>query len=166
MGTDQFGSGGGFSFMNFSAADYAYQTAAVEAFLASQTAAELPLPNSYNPKGRATPDVCALGEGYQVVMGASVQTVGGTSASAPAFSSMVSLLNDARIRAGKPAMGFLNPWIYKNPAAFTDVTAGDDRWGRGPFRIMYGFNATKGWDPVSGVGSPDFPKMLQASSQA
>ena len=43
------------------------------------------------------------------------------SASAPAFAGMVSLLNEARLKAGKPTMGFLNPFLYANPDAFTDV---------------------------------------------
>jgi tripeptidyl-peptidase-1 len=49
--------------------------------------------------GRATPDVSALGEGYQVFVGGKAETVGGTSASSPAFASVVSLLNGARLNA-------------------------------------------------------------------
>lgn len=56
--------------------------------------------------------------------------VGGTSASAPAFAAMVSLLNEARLNAGKKQMGFLNPFLYANADAFTDVTEGFNRIGR------------------------------------
>lgn len=38
---------------------------------------------------------------------------------------IIALLNDARLRAGKPALGFLNPWIYSSGyKGFTDITAG------------------------------------------
>ena len=57
----------------------------------------------------------------QVYVHGQVQPVGGTSASSPAFAGMVSLLNEARFKAGKPQMGFLNPFLYANPTAFFDV---------------------------------------------
>ena len=37
---------------------------------------------------------------------------------------MVSLLNEARRQAGKPQLGCLNPFLYANAVAFTDVTRG------------------------------------------
>ena len=37
----------------------------------------------------------------------------GTSAATPTAASIFALLNDALICHGKPAMGFLNPWLYK-----------------------------------------------------
>ena len=38
---------------------------------------------------------------------------------------IIALLNDARLRAGKPALGFLNPWLYSSGyKGFTDITAG------------------------------------------
>jgi hypothetical protein len=38
---------------------------------------------------------------------------------------IIALLNDARLRAGKPALGFLNPWIYSSGyKGFTDITGG------------------------------------------
>ena len=50
---------------------------------------------------------------------------GGTSASAPTFASIVALINDRLVAAGKPVLGFLNPWLYSTAAdAFTDVTDG------------------------------------------
>jgi tripeptidyl-peptidase-1 len=158
MATDQFGSGGGFSTM-FPAPSW--QAAETKAYLAA--ASMLPPAGSYPPGGRATPDVSALGEGYMVGMNGNYQPVGGTSASTPAFSGLISLINDARLKAGKKPMGFLNPWIYQNTDCFTDVTKGTNRFGRGPFKIPYGFNATKGWDPVTGVGTPLFDKMLAAA---
>jgi subtilase family serine protease len=167
MATDQFGSGGGFSRMFTIADDASYQATAVKTYLA-QTGAGFKLPpaGSFPPGGRATPDVSALGEGYQVLMGTHVQSVGGTSASTPAFAGMVGLLNDARIQAGKKQLGFLNPFIYQNTDAFTDITKGNNAIGRGTFNLPYGFNCTQGWDPVTGVGTPIFGKLLAAALKA
>merc|ERR1739838_535597 len=111
-----------------------------------------------------TPDVAALGEGFQVLASGSVQSVGGTSASAPTFAGLVSLLNEARVKAGKPVMGYLNPWLYQYPEAFTDITVGTNAIGRGGESLgKYGFECTKGWDPVSGLGTPIFSKMVSAA---
>merc|ERR1712137_561665 len=158
MATDQFGSGGGFSWMFDAFQD---QKAAVANYL--KIASKLPPSASYPSSGRATPDVAALGEGFQVLASGSVQSVGGTSASAPTFSGLVSLLNEARLKAGKPAMGYLNPWLYQHGDAFTDITAGSDKVGRGGQPLKYGFACTKGWDPVTGLGTPIFSKMLSAA---
>jgi len=161
MATDQFGSGGGFSWLFDSFKD---QQEAVKQYLA--TAPQLPPNVSFPPGGRATPDVSALGEGYQVVLNGTINSIGGTSASTPTFAAIVSLLNEARLAAGNPSMGYLNPWLYQNPSMFTDVTAGSNAFGRGPFAIKYGFNCTKGWDPVTGLGTPKFDKMLQTALAA
>ena len=60
----------------------------------------IPLPpaGSYNRAGRATPDVSALAQGFQVIENGVYHAVAGTSASAPAFAALVSLLNDARLQ--------------------------------------------------------------------
>lgn len=47
---------------------------------------------------------------YAVVVDGEPELSGGTSAAAPVFASVIALLNDARFKAGKPALGFLNPW--------------------------------------------------------
>jgi len=159
MATDQFGSGGGFSQM-FPAFDD--QKAAIAHFF--QVSPPLPPEGSFPRGGRGTPDVSALGEGYQVIMHGTAESVGGTSASAPMFAGLISLLNEARSAKGMPAMGYLNPWLYKHPDAFTDITRGDNYRGRGPFVEPYGFNTTVGWDPVTGLGTPQFDKMLSAAT--
>lgn len=54
--------------------------------------------------------------------------IGGTSAAAPTFAGFVALLNDARLKAGLPSLGFLNPLIYTigelTPEGFNDITTG------------------------------------------
>ena len=66
MASDQFGSGGGFSYM-FDQTDAPWQVEAVAAYVAKGASLpKFPPPGSFPPHGRATPDVSALGEGYQV----------------------------------------------------------------------------------------------------
>jgi len=167
MATDQFGSGGGFSKQFGQSPNAKWQIEAVQAYVNNPPKdPHYPPPGSFPPKGRATPDVSALGEGYQVVTDGDVQSVGGTSASAPAFAGLVALLNEARLQKGMKAMGFLNPFLYANPDAFTDVTLGTNAVGRGSGPIKYGFNATKGWDPATGLGTPIFTKLLAAALNA
>lgn len=141
-----------------------WQSEAVAAYVANPPQdPHYPPAGSFDPKGRATPDICALGEGYQVYTDGNVQPVGGTSASTPAFAGMLALINEKRIQAGKPAMGLINPFLYQNADCFTDVTLGTNAIGRGTGPIKYGFNATKGWDPATGLGSPIFDKLLEAA---
>ena len=76
---------------------------------------------------------------------------------------MVSMLNEARFNAGKKAMGFLNPFLYKHEDAFTDVVEGSNKVGRGGQPLPYGWNCSKGWDPATGLGTPLFDKLLAAA---
>lgn len=89
---------------------------------------------------------------------------------------MITLLNDARIEAKKAPLGFLNPWLYSNAAsALNDVTVGGStgcdgnaRFGGaangGPVVPYASWNATQGWDPVTGLGTPNFEAMKKAAS--
>jgi hypothetical protein len=79
----------------------------------------VPPASSFDPTGRATPDAAVLGEGNQVIIDGEVTVQGGTSASAPVFAVVVSLLNQARLAQGSKQMGFLNPFLYANADAFT-----------------------------------------------
>jgi len=161
--TEQFGTGSGFSGLS---AVPSYQAAAVQKFMQSQQG-QLPPDNVWKTYkgtfGRGTADVSALGEGYNVVVQGSTYGVGGTSASTPTFSSLISLINTQLHRQGKKPMGFLNPWIYKNPQMFTDVVLGDDKLDRNGDPVPYGFNAVPGWDPPTGFGTPIYPAMLAAA---
>jgi tripeptidyl-peptidase-1 len=154
-----FGSGGGFSRSMF--APFAAQLSDVQQYL--KHAPQLPPSTLFNASGRATPDVAALGEGFQVLINGEVKTVGGTSASAPLFAGLVSLLNEARLQKDMPAMGFLNPWLYAHADALTDIVEGTNAIGRGGSPSPYGFNCTDGFDPVTGLGTPNFMKMLAAA---
>jgi len=166
MATDQFGSGGGFSDM-FSQDDAKWQIDAVQEYLSNPPKdPKFPPQESFSAHGRATPDVSALGEGYQVIISGRVASIGGTSASSPAFAGMVSLLNDARMGKGMKQLGFLNPFLYQNTDAFTDVVLGTNSIGRGTGPSPFGFKCTKGWDPATGLGTPKFDKLLTAALNA
>ncbi|KAJ3728737.1 subtilisin-like protein [Lentinula raphanica] len=112
----------------------------------------------YNASGRAYPDVSAQGERVEIVVDGETGLVAGTSCSSPIFSSVIALLNDELLSAGKSPLGFLNPWIYANPQAFNDITSGNN-----PGCGTQGFSATKGWDPVTGMGSPNYVAMRTAA---
>ena len=65
---------------------------------------------------------------------------------------MISLLNDARMDAGLPTLGFLNPWLYAQGfEGLNDIVGGSN-----PGCGTNGFTAVKGWDPVTGLGTPNF----------
>lgn len=155
-----FASGGGFSDI---AAQPSYQSAAVGAYLSSGVA--LPGAGYFNQSGRAFPDVAAIGHNLLIIQGGAAQAVGGTSASSPIFASIVALLNTAQIEiTGKP-LGFLNPFLYqmfaKQPSAFHDVTVGDNKCTeQGCASTCQGYMCAPGWDPVTGLGTPNFEEML------
>ena len=161
MASVQFGSGGGFS-TRFERSNAKWQDQVVNNYLAS--AKGLPPKSMYSQNGRACPDISALGENYQVIANGELQPhVGGTSASTPVFAAMVSLINEEREKQGKGSMGFLNPFIYANPQAFTDITQGSNKINRGGQPTEYGYDTAVGWDPVTGLGTPLFEQLLSAA---
>ncbi|KAG6845432.1 hypothetical protein H0H87_009339 [Tephrocybe sp. NHM501043] len=108
-----------------------------------------------NDGRNAFPDVSAQSDRYRIFLSGRPILIGGTSASSPAFAGFVALLNDVRLAHGKPSLGFLNPLLYSKAASgFNDITLGHNS-GCG----TTGFNATKGWDPVTGLGTPNFGKL-------
>ncbi|KAI0451280.1 peptidase S8/S53 domain-containing protein [Xylaria acuta] len=145
-------SGGGFS--NIFPVP-SYQASAVKKFMKNY--APNYGPNVYNDTGKARgfPDVAAIGLNVATVWNGSTYGVGGTSASAPIFAGIVTLLNEERIAIGKGPIGFLNPTLYQHPQAFNDITIGNN-----PGCGTDGFNATPGWDPVTGLGTPNYEKLL------
>ncbi|KAJ7192437.1 family S53 protease [Mycena pura] len=146
-------SAGGFS--NFFATP-AYQAAQVSAYISSIGDQYAGL---YNTSGRGLPDVAAQAGDIVIAWTNSLMLVDGTSCASPIFASMVSLINDRLIAAGKPVLGFLNPFLYSSAgrAALTDVTSGNN-----PGCGTDGFSASPGWDPISGLGTPNFDALLKA----
>ncbi|EIW73981.1 subtilisin-like protein [Coniophora puteana RWD-64-598 SS2] len=132
----------------------AYQNQAVQDYLAYLGDEYTGL---YNSSGRGYPDVSAQGVNFFIENYGRAQNDTGTSCAAPTFAAIIALLNDARAQAGKGPLGFLNPWLYSTGfAGLNDITEGSN-----PGCGTNGFNATKGWDPVTGLGTPDFGKLKQ-----
>lgn len=143
-------SAGGFS--NYWSRPY-WQTEHVAGYFNTVPASQLPNA-TYNKNGAGFPDVAAFAVNFNIVYYSVPILVDGTSCAAPTFTGIVSLLNDLRLKAGKKSLGFLNVMIYKNPQLFNDITEGSN-----PGCGTNGFPAAKGWDPVTGLGSPNFQKL-------
>ena len=111
--------------------------------------------------GRAFPDISAQAVDFMVVAFRLPSPVAGTSCASPTAAGVIALLNDARLAAGKATLGFLNPWLYANAAALNDITTGSNHGCRGHGGGK-GYPAVKGWDAVTGLGTPNYEKMLQA----
>lgn len=156
-----------------------YQKKAVNTYLTkyiSSKAMEYYSSNKYaNFSGRGFPDISAhsLYPYYLTVINGSAVPNGGTSAASPVVAAIMSLLNDALLRKGKSPLGFVNPLLYgKASSTLNDITHGaavgcagvDLQTGekiKGAGIIPYAsWNATVGWDPATGLGTPNFQKML------
>ncbi|KAI0644036.1 family S53 protease [Trametes meyenii] len=113
----------------------------------------------FNPDGRAFPDIAAQGENIEIVLAQQFGIVSGTSCATPIVASMFALLNDLLLAQNRPSLGFLNPLLYSlaGGPAFTDITSGNN-----PGCRTDGFPATQGWDPVTGLGTLNFPALQSA----
>ncbi|KAJ6592414.1 family S53 protease [Mycena capillaripes] len=133
-----------------------YQAAAVGAYL---DAIGISNDGLFNRTGRGFPDVAVQGENFQIVVDGHTNTQFGTSCSTPVFASMISLLNDELVAAGRSPLGWLNPFLY-SPAgrpAFKDITSGIN-----PGCGTNGFSAEVGWDPLTGLGTPNYALLRAA----
>ncbi|CAF1044572.1 unnamed protein product [Adineta steineri] len=164
-----FTSGGGFS--NF-APQPSYQKHAVDRYFLNEQyylneIPEMYPPSSmYNRKGRAYPDVAALGVNAFTVANDSLYLVGGTSMSSPLWAGIVSILNSRSIKITGKTLGFLNPLLYKMakecPECFNDITVGNNKCTSTICTDQCkGFQAACGWDPVTGLGTPNVENILK-----
>jgi kumamolisin len=122
------------------------------------------VPKAADPAGsvmRGVPDVAgdaAPASGYRILCDGTsfpdpsqgLPPVGGTSAVAPLWAGLIARINQG---LGKPA-GFVNPLLYAAPAnaAFRDITQGTNG----------DYKAAPGWDPCTGLGTPNGQSLLQA----
>ena len=124
-----------------------------------QQSANVPKQPQTNFVGRGVPDVAGDADpttGYQVRVNGQNQVIGGTSAVAPLWAGLIALFNQ---QVGKP-VGFLNPKLYAlGSGAFRDITSGtnDDS------NLGY-YKAQTGWDPCTGLGSPNGAALLKSLS--
>jgi kumamolisin len=116
------------------------------------------VPPSANPGGRVgrgVPDVAGDADpetGYTVRVDGETMPIGGTSAVAPLWAGLIALLNEG---LGKP-IGFLHPFLYSAAgiACLHDILTGSNG----------AYSAGPGWDPCTGLGSPDGSELLKALS--
>ncbi|KAK7000264.1 peptidase S8/S53 domain-containing protein [Favolaschia claudopus] len=151
-------SGGGFSNIFPTPS---YQQSAVAKFL-KVLPSNFPGNGKFNQTSRAYPDLSIQGQNFLINWIGEVGAVGGTSASSPAVAAIVSLINDELLAAGKPVLGFLNPFIYANPSAFNDIKIGHNSGLACPSSSA-AFDAVPGWDPLSGLGTPNYQDLLAAA---
>ena len=116
-----------------------WQKAAIASFLATKGER----PTKIDPTQRAVPDLSAYDDDITVVQNGKDTAVSGTSAACPIVAGMLSTINAALLKAGHSSLGFANPFLYANEAAFLDITKGDN----------VGIQAVKGYDPVTGLGT-------------
>jgi kumamolisin len=120
------------------------------------------VPPSSNPPhsiGRGVPDVAAVADpltGVVVmhVSGTKLEPIGGTSAAAPLWASLLARINQAL----GTRIGFLNPTLYAScsTGVLNDIVSGDNG----------AYPAGQGWDACTGFGSPDGNKLLHALKNA
>jgi kumamolisin len=124
---------------------------------AYQASANVPAPGGA-AGGRGVPDEAgkaADGSPYKVRISGVDTVAWGTSAVSPLWSGLIARLAQG---IGK-RVGFLQPLIYQSSveaADFFDITQGnnDESGGGGPF------SAGHGWDPCTGLGSPEGTALL------
>jgi kumamolisin len=100
---------------------------------------------------RGVPDVAGNADpdtGYNVRIDGTNTVIGGTSAVAPLWAGLIARLNQ---NLGTP-VGFLNPALYGHANALLDITQGNNG----------DYEASKGWDACTGLGSPNGEKLSGA----
>jgi tripeptidyl-peptidase-1 len=161
-----FTTGGGFSQVN---AMPTFQQAAVKAYLSSGIA--LPPSTKFNASNRAYPDISAMGQNVIIVMNGQYLVTGGTSAATPIVAGVMTLLNNYLLNAGKAPLGFPNPLLYTMAAsaganAFNLIESGNNKCTEGAC-CKYGYlvPSNGGWNPVTGLGTPNYGNMLKYIQQ-
>lgn len=124
-------------------------------------------PSHVKLNGRGVPDVAGVADpltGYNIWFNGQMNSnsngsqnaFGGTSAVAPLYAGLITLINKSLGRA----VGFINPIIYENVNVrntFHDITSGNNNIG-GDSDYMAGV----GWDACTGLGSPNGIDLLNA----
>lgn len=102
---------------------------------------------------RGVPDVAGnadLGTGFRILVDGIEQIGYGTSAAAPMWAALVSLMN----QQASTRIGFLNPLLYRHATEFNDIVDGNN-----------GYSCATGWDPVTGLGTPTASLIAAISAE-
>lgn len=122
---------------------------------AYQAGANVPASPENGFAGRGVPDVSASATNYFVRVRGQYQRSGGTSAVAPLWAGLIARLAQAK---GRP-LGCVNPILYANPGALTDITVGSNDIATSPPKH---YPAAAGWDAATGLGTPIGDRILAA----
>ncbi|KAF8190288.1 peptidase S8/S53 domain-containing protein [Mycena galopus ATCC 62051] len=145
-------SGGGFS-NRFSMPQY--QKTSVNTFLQKLQKTNPGQFKHFNAYGRAYPDISANANNFVAVEEGAFGLDSGTSGATPTVAALITLVNDARLAAGKSPVGFINPTIYSPQfaGAFHDIVSGTSQGCKGC--------SVPGWDAASGVGTPNLGVLIE-----
>jgi len=128
--------------------------------------------------GRGVPDVVCNADpdtGYEILVDGQQMVVGGTSAAAPLWAGLITLLNQKL----QTSIGFINPSLYEadQSICFRQVSTGTNAATSASNAARTGANtatsgnnaatsgsnsATTGWNPVAGLGSPRGIELIHA----
>lgn len=113
--------------------------------------------------GRVIPDVAGIAAGgdWKIYQSNKEEMIGGTSAVAPLWASLIVLINEARSHAGKSPLGFINERLYdlaRKGDLFNDISHGNNRSAPN----HPGYQAKTGFDACSGWGTPIGSRLLEA----
>jgi subtilase family serine protease len=111
---------------------------------------------------RGVPDVAGDANPYTglAIYTSGWELGGGTSASAPLWAAFMAIADQM---AGHP-LGFINPALYKLATSssytqdFHEITVGNNIVDVNGTPV--GYRAVQGWDPITGLGTPDAEKLL------
>jgi subtilase family serine protease len=91
--------------------------------------------------------------------------IGGTSAGSPQWAGLVAIAD--QINGG--GLGLINPGLYRigaNPVRYANDFYDVTTWNNGANPSVPGYPATTGWDPVTGLGTPNAAVLLPDLVQA
>lgn len=117
--------------------------------------------NQFSNGSRETPDVSANADGlsgWQIYALGGLQVIGGTSAAAPFWAGVASLIDQDLKQKGLGSIGFANPALYtfgQSPSglpqpAYHDITVGTNLH----------YPATANYDLATGLGTPDVAALM------
>ena len=128
----------------------------------------------FNTSNRAVPDISFNGHNWPIFIKNGfnsfvMEGVDGTSCASPGLTGfMATLLSKVQELPGAPdgfRFGQLAPLFYdmakKHPESFVDITVGSSRCLENRFCSRYYYSAHPGWDPASGLGTPNFKEMVK-----
>jgi len=135
---------------------------------AAQSAIKYAAPREGVYYARGVPDISSIGDDTVVYDGSSAGSIygtilAGTSVASPVMAGFLTVI--AENNGHK--LGFLDPKLYSIGSYFLKVSTGSSA---DPFHGLYDvtqgddwmFNATEGWDPITGWGTPDVALLAAA----